>query len=117
MLQSTIQIFNIIGTPYAVEANDGESVYSAILKYFDNKRSVDLSFLNIDLATTSFLNTAIGKLYEKFDDAIISEKLNIVDADEGTIEQINKVKESAKIFYNDPQWLEDSIKSIVEGKE
>lgn len=112
-----IQVFNIIGSPYAVESQDGESVYSSIIKSFDNHDTVSLSFLNIELATTAFLNTAIGKLYEKFDSKTISQRLLIIDADVTTIEQINKVKESAEVFYKDPQWLEDSIKSIIEGKE
>ena len=117
MQSSIIQVFNIIGTSYAVDAQDGETVFESIKKYFDKKRAVKLSFLNIELATTSFLNTAIGKLYGSFDDSYIAENLIIVDFDEVTKEQIEKVKESAKMFYKDPQWLEESIKNIVEGKE
>ena len=117
MQPSAIQVFNIIGSPYAVDAQDGETIFESIKKYFDNNRTVKLSFLNIELSTTSFLNTAIGKLYESFDDSYIEKHLVIVDIDNVTKEQIEKVKESAKIFYNDPQWLEESIKNIIEGKE
>jgi len=61
-----IKIYSITGSEFCVEAEDGEKVFMLIYKALKEKKKVELSFQNVELLTTAFLNSAIGKLYKDF---------------------------------------------------
>lgn len=63
MEEIRINIYNIIGNSFAIEADDGELIYKRIEQVFDEKRMVLLDFQNIEVLTAAFLNTSIGQLY------------------------------------------------------
>ncbi|SFD85961.1 STAS-like domain-containing protein [Thermophagus xiamenensis] len=68
MENTTINIVNIIGDVFGIEAEDGQKVFEMIVKAFKEKKKVILSFQNIEMLTTAFLNTAVGQLYKDFVD-------------------------------------------------
>ena len=61
-----INIYSVIGNSFCVEAEDGEKVFELLSKALKEKKKVVLSFGNIELLTTAFLNSAVGKLYKNF---------------------------------------------------
>ena len=115
-----IEIANIIGDVYAIEATEGQKVFAIIKKAFDENRKVVLSFLNIKILTTAFLNTAIGELYNNkngFSEAFIRENLKIENINESGIVMLKRVVETAKLRYNDPDFykkLQQSVDEILE---
>ena len=116
----SIEVANIIGDVYAIEATEGQKVFAIIKKAFDENRKVVLSFLNIKILTTAFLNTAIGELYNDkigFSEESIRENLKIENLNESGIVMLKRVVETAKLRYNDPDFykkLQQSAEKILE---
>lgn len=113
----TINIVNVIGDEFGVEADDGQKVFELISKAFDNNTKVNLSFLNIKILTTAFLNSAIGQLYSKYTEKQIRDLLNVKDISESGKISLKRVVDTAKLFYNDPDALKQSVKDILNDED
>lgn len=110
----TINITNIIGDSYAVEADDGNKVFELITKAFSDKKSVVVSFQNIEMLTTAFLNTAFGKLYKNYSEEYIREYLSVENITVSGKVALKRVVDTAKLFYRDPEAMQRSINEIME---
>jgi len=111
-----IQVANIIGDVYAVEAEEGQKVYEIVKKAFEENRKVILSFLNIEMMTTAFLNAAIGQLYSDFSEETVKERLRVENISESGKVLLKRVVDTAKLFYNDAatfQRMQQSINEIL----
>jgi len=108
-----INIFNIVGNSFCVEANDGEKVYTLLKKAVENNKKVILSFQNVEMLTPAFLNTAIGQIYRDFDEELIKKLLsadNILPEDKVLLKRVTK---TAKLFYKNPERMLQSINKIL----
>ena len=110
----TISIVNTIGDAYGVESEDGQKVYNLIVKAFKDNKKVTLSFQNINMLTTAFLNTAIGQLYKDHQEEYIKENLMVSDISESGKVVLKRVVDTAKLYYRDPNALKRSIEEITE---
>lgn len=110
----TIYIVNTIGDVFGVEAEDGQKVFELITKAFQEKKKVILSFKNIEILTTAFLNTAIGQLYKDHSEEFIKENIQVSDISESGKVALKRVVDTAKLFYKDPEALQRSIDEILE---
>lgn len=109
----TVNIVNTIGDVYGVEAEDGQKVFDLIVKAFNDKRKVILSFQNIEMLTTAFLNTSVGQLYKNYTESFIKENLKVSDISESGKVALKRVVDTAKLFYKDPEALKRSIDEIT----
>jgi hypothetical protein len=50
----TINIVNTIGTMLCTEASDGQKVHSLICNALNEKRTIHVSFLNVEILTVIF---------------------------------------------------------------
>jgi hypothetical protein len=114
MENTTINIVNTIGDVYGVEAEDGQKVYELIRKAIDGGHKVILSFLNIEMLTTAFLNTAIGQLYKDYSEERIKTHLQVTDISDSGKVALKRVVDTAKLFYKDPDALKRSIDDIID---
>ena len=114
MESTTINIVNTIGDVYGVEAEDGQKVYELLKKAIDAGHKVVLSFLNIEMLTTAFLNTAIGQLYRDYSEEQIKQLLQVTDISDSGKVALKRVVETAKLFYSDPDALQRSIDDIID---
>ena len=73
----TISVFNVVGNSFCVEADDGQKVYEIIKKALQENRKVKVSFQNVEMLTSAFLNTAIGQLYKDFSEVEIKNNLSV----------------------------------------
>jgi hypothetical protein len=105
----TINIVNTIGDVYGVEAEDGQKVYELIKKAFETNHKVVLSFLNVEMLTTAFLNNAVGQLYKDYSEEFIKDGLQVADISDSGKVALKRVVDTAKIFYKDPEALQRSI--------
>lgn len=110
----TINIVNTIGDVYGVEAEDGQKVFELIMKALADKKKVILSFQNIEMLTTAFLNNAVGQLYRNHTEGFIKENLKVSDISESGKVALKRVVNTAKLFYKDPEALKRSIQEISE---
>ena len=109
----TIEIANVIGDVYGVEAEDGQKVFELISRAFAEKRAVLLSFKNIEILTTAFLNTAVGQLYRNNSEAFVREHLAVADISNSGKVALKRVVDTAKLYYNDPDALKRSIDNFM----
>jgi Icc-related predicted phosphoesterase len=113
MAGTTVSVFQIVGNPICVEADDGEKVYEKIKLFLLEKKEVALSFLNVTMLTSAFLNTAIGKLYGEFSEDEIETLIKIQDVPMDDIALLERAKKNAKLYYKDPTRIEKSIREIL----
>ncbi len=114
MENTTINIVNTIGDVYGVEAEDGQKVFELIAKAFSDKKKVTLSFQNIEMLTTAFLNTAVGQLYKDLQEDYIKENLKVSKISVSGKVALKRVVDTAKLYYRDPEALKRSIDEITE---
>ncbi|MFZ4465085.1 MAG: STAS-like domain-containing protein [Bacteroidales bacterium] len=113
-MESTVfNIVNITGDRFCVEANDGQKVFEMIRKALLEKRNVTLSFLNVEMLTTAFLNTSIGQLYRDFTEEEIKENLKVENISNSGLVSLKRVVDTAKLYYNDPEAMQRSINDIL----
>lgn len=113
MDNSTINIVNTVGDSFCVEAEDGQKVFELIKKVLTEKRKVTLSFLNVEMLTTAFLNTAIGQLYRDFPEEFIKENLRVENLSQSGLVSLKRVVDTAKLYYKDPDAMQRSINDIL----
>ena len=111
-----INVYAITGDSFCVAAEDGEKVFVQIKKGIIEGKKIDVSFLNVDMLTSAFLNTAIGKLYGEFDEDKIKETLSVSDISEEDRFLLKRVVDTAKAYYKDPHQFENSINAILEDQ-
>lgn len=111
----TINVQNIINSPFCVDTADGEKIYQLLYKAISEKRHVALSFKGIELVITAFLNIAVGKLYKDFDDKTIKEYLSKTDLLEAFESSWDKVIAGAPTYYSNQKEIEKNIDEIIEG--
>ena len=109
-----ISIVNTIGDVYGIEADDGQKVFDLIVKAFRDDKKVTLSFQNIEMLTTAFLNTAVGQLFGKFSEDFIRGHLEVSDISDSGKVALKRVVDTAKLYYKDPEILKKSIDEIAE---
>ncbi|MDR1699308.1 MAG: STAS-like domain-containing protein [Prevotellaceae bacterium] len=111
-----MEVATIIGDVYAIEAKEGQKVFAIIKKAFEENSKVVLSFLNIKIVATAFLNAAIGELYRDFSEEYIRENLKFENLNESSIVKLKKVVDTAKLRYNNPDFykkLQQSVEEIL----
>ena len=95
------QVYGIVGSSLCVATEDGQKVFDQIAPILRHGHSVELSFLNVEIMTTAFLNVAIGQLYGQFDEKTIESLLIVQDLLPEDESLLAWVKESAKRYFED----------------
>jgi len=108
-----INIVSIIKNNVCVAPEDGEKVFEAISKALQEGKKVEISFKDIEDLTTLFLNVAIGKLYGKFKDEELREKLSVVDASFQDLDTLKRSVERAKEFQKNPERFRSATEEIL----
>lgn len=107
-------VLQIVGNPICVEASDGEKVANVIKTFFDEKKGIVLDFLNVTMLTSAFLNTAIGTLYGHYTEEEIKNLLRVKNLQPADSILLKRVVDTAKMYYKNPQHMEESVKIILE---
>lgn len=116
MQEIIIHVFNVVGSGFCVEADDGQKVYGLIKKAFHEGRKIKLSFQNVEILTSAFLNTAIGQLYRDFSEEEIKSSLSVENMLPEDKALLKRVTGTAKLYYKDPDGMQKSINEIL-GEE
>ncbi|WP_149554531.1 STAS-like domain-containing protein [Treponema pectinovorum] len=106
-------VYQIVGSEICVEADDGKKVYDVICEFIRQKQPFVLSFLNVTMLTSAFLNTAIGLLYKDFSEEDIKKYLSVDDIDPTDAVLLKRVVNTAKLFYSDPERILNSLKEVL----
>ena len=111
-----ISIFEVVGNSLCVASGDGQKVYDRLAFVLEQGHSAVLSFHNVTMLTSAFLNTAIGQLYGKFDEDQIRASLNVVDMEPDDLVLLKRVVETAKRYFKDPERFDQTIRDVLEDE-
>lgn len=114
--QYRINIFNEVNGVAAVSSADGKAICEKIKIAINNNKIVILDFLNIEFVTSAFFNTAIGSLFEQFDNDKIN-KIQLVNISDSDKVLYNQVKDRAKEYYTNPNYRKKLIEALKEEIE
>jgi Icc-related predicted phosphoesterase len=113
MKEIVISVFNTVGDTFCVEADDGQKLYDLIKIALQEGKKVKLSFQNVEMLTSAFLNTAIGQLYRDFKEDEIKNSLSVEHLCLEDKVLLKRVTNTAKLYYKDPERMQNSINEIL----
>lgn len=117
MKEIRISIFEQIGSTAAVSSEDGDLLYGRIVKGLkEDGAQTTLDFTNIELITSTFLNAAIGQLYNKYDSPFLRERLRVENMAKEDLVLLKKVVERAKEYFKDKEGFDASVKEALEDE-
>ena len=109
-----ISIFEVVGSPLCVASGDGQKVYERLASVLERESGAVLSFHNVDMLTSAFLNAAVGQLYGKFSEERIRASLKVVDMKPEDVALLKRVVETAKRYFRDPERFEQASRDALE---
>lgn len=112
-----ISIYEVVGSSLCVASDDGQKVFERLNIAFETDRNVVLSFLNVTILTSAFLNAAIGQLYGKFDEDHIRSLLKVEDAEQDDLALLKRVVENAKQYFKDKERFNQIVDEIGENEK
>ncbi len=110
--QITIKITDLIGNKLCISAEDGQKVYDKIEQLIRSEKNITISFNNVTMLISLFLNVAIGQLYGSFGEDAIRNQLKVEGLSSDDMELLKHVVDNAKKYYSnqrsyDDAWLEE----------
>lgn len=112
-----VRIFDIVGGPLCVSADDGQRVHDKIVPLLRDGKKVVLSFEQVETLISAFLNAAIGQLYGEFPEERIRELLSVRDMDEEDQAILKRVVDNAKTYFKAPKEFDQAWKDEVGDEE
>lgn len=93
------KVATLVGGGLCVSSEDGQKVHDRIVPLLREGRRVVLSFDSVDTLVASFLNAAVGQLYDEFHEQTIRELLSVRDITPDDLEILKRVVENAKRYF------------------
>ena len=94
-----IRIRDVLGGPFAVSTEDGQALHDCIAPLLRAGQRVALGFDGMEITTPTFLNAAVGQLYDKFEHDEIRALLSVRDATPDDLSLLQRVVENAKHYF------------------
>ncbi len=109
-----INVNEVIHSNSATIRDHGLAVYEIAKKALQDGEKVEISFSNITMVISSFLNASIGKLYGNFPFEVVDEQVTVTGLDEDDMELLQiTVIPNAKEYYSDPAKIEKIEQSVI----
>jgi len=112
-----VRIFDIVGGPLCVSADDGQRVHDKIVPLLREGQAVELSFEQVETLISAFLNAAIGQLYGEFPEDRIRELVSVRDIDDQDMAVLKRVVDNAKAYFKAPKQFDQAWKEEVGDEE
>ena len=94
-----ISVAEVVGSCLCVASRDGALVCARVADGLRRKCPVELSFEGTTAITSAFLNAAIGRLYGRFDGALVDSLLRVQDMQRSDRLLLRRVVGRAKQYY------------------
>jgi len=107
-----IKVADLIGSQLCISAEDGQKVFGKVEQLVRDGKQVTISFENVTMLISLFLNVAIGQLYGSFSEEAIRAQLKVEGLSSDDMELLKHVVDNAKKYYSnkksyDDAWLEE----------
>ena len=115
MNEIKLSVTQVVGNSMCVASSDGDKLYERIVSVLEAGQCAKLSFRDVALLTSAFLNSAIGRLYGKFSEEEIRSQLKVEDIEQDDMQLIKAVADNAKQYFKDPQRYKQAIMAAEEN--
>lgn len=115
--QILIRVADLINSPRAVDAADGERVFKEVCPLLKAGQKVQLSFDGITMVITAFFNAAVGKLYGEIPDEKVTELLEFSNLREAFQPALDKSIQWSKAYFKNRSRMEESILEDLPNEE
>ncbi|MDD4029558.1 MAG: STAS-like domain-containing protein [Caldisericia bacterium] len=110
--QIKIKVQDLIGSPLCISTEDGQKIFSKVEYFMKDGKQVTVSFENVTMLISLFLNVVIGQLYGSLSEDVIQDQLRVEGLSSNDMELLKCVVENAKKYYSnkksyDDAWLEE----------
>ena len=112
-----ISIFEVVGDSLCVASSDGQKIYDRLDAALKANQGVALSFRNVTVLTSAFLNAAIGQLYGTFSEEQIRDLLMVEDMEQDDLALLKRVVDNAKLYFKNPEKFNQSVQETLEDEE
>jgi iron uptake system EfeUOB component EfeO/EfeM len=112
-----VSVYDIVGSPLCVSAEDGQKVYENIAPLLEAGNKVALSFAKVETLISAFLNAAVGQLYGKFTEDQVRALLAVEDMDQEDMSLLKRVVDNAKVYFKSPKEFDQAWKEEVGDEE
>jgi len=107
-----INVTDLIGSQLCISAEDGQKVFDKAEKLVNAGKQVTISFENVSMLISLFLNVAIGQLYGCLSEEKVRAQLNVDGLSPEDMDLLKRVVDNAKKYYSrkksyDDAWLEE----------
>jgi hypothetical protein len=113
MKEIEVNIYTIVGNSFCVDVEDGEKVFEVLKKILEQDNKAVISFLNVEMLTSAFLNTAVGRLYGLFSHEKLKSSLSVKDISDDDKLLLKKVTDTAKAYYKNKEKTEKIENEIL----
>jgi hypothetical protein len=110
--EKVVSIRDLVGSELCISSNDGQKVFGVLKSAISKGNKVRISFENIKSISASFLDLAIGQLYNGEVPGNIDEKLSFDNISPGRRLITDRAVREAKAYYSDPEGYLAKMKKI-----
>ena len=110
-------IFGVVGSRLCVASGDGQKIYDRLEAAFKANQGIVLSFRNVTVLTSAFLNAAIGQLYGTFSEEQIRALLKVEDMEQDDLGLLKRVVDNAKLYFKNPEKFNQAVRETLEDEE
>ena len=110
--QIKIKVADLIGSQLCISAKDAQKLFGKVEQLMKDGKQITISFENVTMIISLFLNVAIGQLYGSFSEDLVRSQLKVEGLSSDDMELLKHVVDNAKKYYSnkesyDDAWLEE----------
>ncbi|HPM00741.1 MAG TPA: STAS-like domain-containing protein [Candidatus Cloacimonadota bacterium] len=115
--QIKIKVADLIGSPLCISAEDGQKVFDKVEHLVKTGKQVTVSFENVSMLISLFLNVAIGQLYNSFNEETVRAQLKVEGLSSDDMELLKRVVDNAKKYYSNKKSYDDAWQEEDQNEE
>lgn len=109
-----VDVISLVGD-FCVIPDDGYTVCDAVLEGLTTGDEVEICFSGVVQLTSSFLNAAVGSLYQSLPHDLVDEKLKCTGLAKVDEDLLKLVRQNAKRFYSADVATRKKLVSSIES--
>ncbi len=113
----TVRVYDIVGGPIFISAEDGQRVYEKIAPLLREGHRVVLSFSQVETMISTFLNAAVGQLYREFSEDEVRALLTVQEMSREDMVMLKRVVDNAKSYFKNPKEFDEAWREEIGDDE
>ncbi|ARN56347.1 STAS-like domain-containing protein [Sedimentisphaera salicampi] len=100
-----------------ISSDDGQKLFDKLKPLLKENNKIILNFEGVEILISLFLNVAIGQLYGQFSKDVIESSIKVQGLSNSDLQILERVKENALRYYNNPEPYDEAWQELEEDDE